>query len=388
MDDAQQLLLWRWSTIVQMSSMAMVAAFFALLARANPRPELRWWKRAWLANLVALTVTAIYWVAQTDAGFPLVVLVYTGAKAAFILMLFNGVWTLGRPGVRLFDRQMMVILITAYALLSAIFLHDLFMVGIVQHTLMGVLLIGFAVLLWRATVDGVTWLVGGFIVRGVIALAEGAAYVIQVSGDAGVLASWAQPIGGFLAASSSFDAGAEWLMVLGCVLAVSERGKHALEASNHRLMLAQEDLRRLADRDPLTGAVNRRALRDIFTVVQQSGAMLLFFDLNEFKRINDVHGHASGDGCLQLFAAALKESFRPSDHVIRYGGDEFLVIAQGLDATAARARVEDVTARMKRGEPRGWCGFSVGMSALEPGGQPEQAMQFADENMYKAKHSR
>ena len=91
------------------------------------------------------------------------------------------------------------------------------------------------------------------------------------------------------------------------------------------LVVAQENLRRLADRDPLTGTINRRALRDIFNDVQATGAMLLFFDLDGFKKINDVHGHAAGDDCLKLFANALRESFRPDDHVVRYGGDEFLV---------------------------------------------------------------
>ena len=53
--DQQQLLLWQWSSAVQVTSLAMIAAFFALLARFNPRAELRWWTFAWLANLVALT---------------------------------------------------------------------------------------------------------------------------------------------------------------------------------------------------------------------------------------------------------------------------------------------------------------------------------------------
>jgi len=202
----------------------------------------------------------------------------------------------------------------------------------------------------------------------------------------GPLASLVQPAGAFLSASSSFDMGAEWLMVLGSVLAVSERTRHALEASHQRLVLAQEDLRRLADRDPLTGAINRRALRNMFKSLEGKSAMLLFFDLDGFKAINDQHGHAAGDHCLQLFAAALKDSFRPSDQVVRYGGDEFLVIAQGLDKTAADARVGDVSARLSMHRGKLTCRFSVGMAELTPDGQPEVALQLADENMYKAKH--
>jgi diguanylate cyclase (GGDEF)-like protein len=72
--------------------------------------------------------------------------------------------------------------------------------------------------------------------------------------------------------------------------------------------------------------------------------------------------------------------------VIRYGGDEFLVIAQGLDRAAADARVGDVSARLSMHRGKLDCRFSVGMSELAPGGQPEAALQAADENMYKAKH--
>jgi diguanylate cyclase (GGDEF)-like protein len=88
-----------------------------------------------------------------------------------------------------------------------------------------------------------------------------------------------------------------------------------------------------------------------------------------------------------LFANALRESFRPDDHVIRYGGDEFLVIAPGLDTAAARERVEDLTQLVGPGMADGVsCGFSVGISELAPGGSPEMALQIADQNMYKAKN--
>jgi len=387
MDETQQLLLWRWSTIVQLTSLAMVAAFFALLAHANPRPELRWWARAWTANLLALAATAIYWLAQSDAAFPFVAAPYVAGKTVFAALLAQGAWSMVRPGNRLFTTRSLAIAVAVYALIAAIFLRDTTTVGIVQHSLMGVLMIALAVVLWRTGADGLTWLIGGIAARGVLAVAEAAAYVLQWQRPwQGAAAALVEPAGTFLATSSSFDMGAEWLIVLGSVLAVSERGRRALEASHHRLVVAQDDLRLLADRDPLTGAINRRALRDIFNEVQTSGAMLLFFDLDGFKQINDLHGHAAGDDCLRIFANALKESFRPDDKVVRYGGDEFLVIARGLDSEAARIRIADLTQRVKRSAGPIWCGFSVGISELEPGGQPDLALQIADQNMYKAKN--
>ena len=387
MDEAQQLLLWRWSTIIQLSSLTMVTAFFAVLARSNRRPELVWWGRAWAANLAALIATSAWWLLQAASLFPVITLFYIAGKTAFVLMLAQGAWTMIRPGSRLFTTRALVIGLAVYSSVAAIVLQNITMVGIVHHSVLGVLLVTLAIALWRSHGEGVAWFTAGVAFRGVLALMEAGAYLIQWRSPEGALADLIVPAVTFLSASSSFDMGAEWLVVLGSVLTVSERGRHALEASHHRLVLAQEDLRRLADRDPLTGATNRRALRDIFRAVQPTGAMLLFFDLDDFKKINDVHGHAAGDGCLKLFASALRESFRPDDHVLRYGGDEFLVVACGLDSVAARARVEDLTSQLHlhRGD-NVYCGFSVGMAKLEPNGAPEVALQLADQNMYKAKN--
>jgi predicted signal transduction protein with EAL and GGDEF domain len=294
MDETQALLLWRWSTMLQLTSLAMVSAFFALLARANPLSELRWWTKAWAANLVALAVTSIWWLSQSAPLFPAITLLYTAGKTAFVALLAQGAWSMIRPGGRLFTTRQLMITLTIYSISAAIVLRDLVMVGIAQHSIVGVLLLMLAVALWRSSAESVTWLVAGIAVRGLLALGEAGAYILQWQRpEQGPFATLVDPAVGFLSASSSFDMVAEWLVVLGSVLAVSERGRRALEASHNRLVLAQDDLRQLADHDPLTGAINRRALRDVFDDVETSGAMLLFFDLDGFKRINDLHGHAA-----------------------------------------------------------------------------------------------
>jgi diguanylate cyclase (GGDEF)-like protein len=366
----------------------MVAAFFALLARTNRGAELKWWARAWSFNLLAILVTSLFWVVRPDAMLPIVAVVYIGGKSAFTLMLMQGAWAMIRPGGRLFTSRGLTIGLVAYAVIAAAVLRGVTPIGIVQHSLMGATLTAFAIVLWRSRAEGITWLTGGFALRGVLALGEAGAYLLQWRAPAtGPLADWVGTAGAFVSASSSFDTGSEWLLVLGSVLAVSERGRRQLENANRDLLVAQEDLRRLADRDPLTGATNRRALRNIFDEVQGTGAVLLFFDLDGFKKINDVHGHAAGDACLKLFVTALRESFRPGDHVVRYGGDEFLVVASGLDSAAAGGRVADLRSRLARSMAAGVaCGFSVGMSELAPEGHPDSALQLADQNMYKAKN--
>jgi diguanylate cyclase (GGDEF)-like protein len=217
-------------------------------------------------------------------------------------------------------------------------------------------------------------------------VAEAVAYGLQVfapgSGSAGP-AAW------FLAASSSFDTGSEWLLALGCVIALSERVQRELRQANQDLLAAQEDLRRLADRDPLTALANRRHLPEALRAVQPQGALLLFFDLDDFKRINDRYGHHVGDECLKRFASALRECFRPGDTLVRYAGDEFLVVAAGLDEASADDRVERVRERLRFGTGAGpQVLFSVGVAALAPGGHPEDALRAADESMYAAKAAR
>src|SRR4051812_4085359 len=125
-----ELLLWRWSTLVQLSSLAMIAAFFALLARTNPRAELRWWARAWAFNFLAILFTSLFWILQTDALLMTVTLVYLAGKTAFTLMLMQGAWTMIRPGGRLFTSRTLTIAVGVYAVIGAIVLRDVTRVGI------------------------------------------------------------------------------------------------------------------------------------------------------------------------------------------------------------------------------------------------------------------
>ncbi len=118
-------------------------------------------------------------------------------------------------------------------------------------------------------------------------------------------------------------------------------------------------------------------------------ATLLFFDLDRFKQINDLHGHQAGDETLRRFAAALRESFRPADAVFRYAGDEFLVVAHGLDSASVAGRIEMLRDRLRRAAAGGPpIDFSVGVAEMPAGGHPDVALNLADEAMYEAKRAR
>jgi diguanylate cyclase (GGDEF)-like protein len=110
---------------------------------------------------------------------------------------------------------------------------------------------------------------------------------------------------------------------------------------DQRLGLSRAE--RHATTDALTGVMNRRALEERLQATcarartRRLPVSLLFIDLDHFKQINDTYGHAAGDACLVATAAAVQAQLGPSDAIGRYGGEEFVVILNGLHGDGARA---------------------------------------------------
>ena len=102
-------------------------------------------------------------------------------------------------------------------------------------------------------------------------------------------------------------------------------------------------------RDVLTGLANRAALlarlSPLDTNSPTAGMALLFIDLDGFKNVNDTWGHVVGDRVLRVVAARLAESIRPDDLVVRFGGDEFIVLVEGL---TQRRGLERLAQRIRR----------------------------------------
>jgi diguanylate cyclase (GGDEF)-like protein len=128
----------------------------------------------------------------------------------------------------------------------------------------------------------------------------------------------------------------------------------ALANSKQEVEQKNLELERLATRDPLTGALNRRAFHAAFDsawrdAVRSGGALTcLMVDIDHFKNINDSHGHGIGDRVIQEVARKLQESVRATDLLCRWGGEEFCVVIGGLDAAASAAFAERVRMRIER----------------------------------------
>ncbi len=381
-----EVILSRWSSGMQWISIVMIALFFGVLSRRVPMPELRLWYMGWLANVVSLGVAFVYWYYSPSWGGFLTGWLHSAAKITFVALLAAGARSLKRTDTVVVDRRLFFG-IAVVATLAASFVGELAHFAVAQSTVIGVLwLIAFRVVGRLPRMPGESWLAGAFLLRAALSLVEAVnAGLIAFSGQ--WIPRWvAERAVAFASVSAFLDLGAEWLVALASVLAISEWTQHRLRQSNEDLLKVQQDLRRLADRDPLTALHNRRALPELLRAVQPKGARLLFFDLDGFKQINDRFGHRAGDDCLRHFAEALGKSFRPSDALVRYGGDEFLVVAQGLDEAHAEERIESLRAQFAARRPP--IGFSVGAAQLEPGGIPEAVLEQADRAMYARKKAR
>ena len=161
---------------------------------------------------------------------------------------------------------------------------------------------------------------------------------------------------------------------------------------------AEADIRHLAMHDALTGLPNRRAFNerlareiDAHRTVHSRSLALLCLDLDRFKEVNDLFGHAAGDAMLQRVAQCVSAAI-PGDHMVaRLGGDEFAILAPGLASPAdAAATAEAILAAFREENRRaasdGLMSTSIGI-ALCPGdaGDAETLVSHADTALYRAK---
>ena len=201
------------------------------------------------------------------------------------------------------------------------------------------------------------------------------------------------------------------LIVLGAALLYAlyrlrVRQLHARERRLERLVAARTSelktayakIEEASLTDPLTGLRNRRFLEqniaaDLELASRGHGDLIvLLTDLDHFKSVNDTHGHAAGDAVLVALAALLRDTFRASDHVVRWGGEEFLIVIRFIDrlhagdlAEKLRAAVEAHRFVLPGGTVlRRTC--SIGYAAWPHEGLPfHRVIDLADEALYEAK---
>ncbi len=179
------------------------------------------------------------------------------------------------------------------------------------------------------------------------------------------------------------------VMVLVLVLAVA-----TLHDQLHRALTQAEAFEQLAAIDPLTGLANRRTAIDVLTRELQEAerygttVSVVALDIDHFKAVNDAHGHQVGDAVLVDIGALLTEQAREIDHVIRWGGEEFLIIAPKTSRAAAVRMAERFRRTLADARPGGQqVTATFGVAQHERGEDLDRLLQRADQLLYEAKEA-
>ncbi|MFP5392610.1 MAG: GGDEF domain-containing protein, partial [Gammaproteobacteria bacterium] len=159
---------------------------------------------------------------------------------------------------------------------------------------------------------------------------------------------------------------------------------------NKALQLETKELVGQADLDPLTGALNRQGLRAAMmstSTLLTDPMSVIFVDLDHFKRINDQHGHEVGDAVLRDFATTVSREIRSSDRLVRWGGEEFLIICPNTMAAQAYGLANKLRAAMPQHKwPVGLqVTASFGIASLGKREEISVVIKRADAALYRAK---
>lgn len=190
-----------------------------------------------------------------------------------------------------------------------------------------------------------------------------------------------------------------WLCLYARFVQASRQRMHqrriTLQAHQETLRGMMFQLEELASTDELTNLYNRRyflrlATRELEAMEGSYAAGLALIDLDHFKRVNDIYGHAAGDRVLQVFAKIADDCLRPDDILARYGGEEFVL----LIPRCTRAQLVDCCERIRLAfmqvkladVPDLDLSLSIGMTLIERNDHMDPALQRADQALYRAKH--
>jgi diguanylate cyclase (GGDEF)-like protein len=193
-----------------------------------------------------------------------------------------------------------------------------------------------------------------------------------------------------------YDLFLEMLFGIGLIIWSMEDTERKLESVHARAVDDTLRSRKRAELDPLTETYNRLFLDEYRPALSRdpAGGSIILIDMNGLKAINDREGHEEGDKAIWTVAAAIKKLVRADDYVIRWGGDEFLVVLPGMEEDVARkrfymlqAKIEEVQ-QLSRHQDRAYRRFlsaSLGVTPYSRRVPFDTAVEIADKAMYDRK---
>ena len=194
-----------------------------------------------------------------------------------------------------------------------------------------------------------------------------------------------------------------WWLTQSATMALLKHAYHQIGTSEKRIAEQDRLIRQLEDlaaTDPLTGLMNRRGFEKFFDHEQarirrqhSPGALFALIDLDNFKPINDTHGHLAGDACLKLVSEKLLQSIRILDGAARFGGDEFALLLTQIEPENAMLRLQKIR-HMLDDISIEWLGekihfgASIGIEVVTADCSYTDVYNAADKNLYADKQRR
>jgi len=204
----------------------------------------------------------------------------------------------------------------------------------------------------------------------------------------------------YLQYTSIIDLILEILLGFGTIMVLLEAVRSEVEAANHKLTNARDQLELMARMDPLTEALNRHAFHSLLSRGETDGqpqpdvdGSVAIIDIDNLKPINDTLGHNVGDKAIRAVARSVRSLIRADDMLFRWGGDEFMVLMFKLEEQEARRRMESLnsilaTAAEHANAVPTKLSVSVGVCGFESMNDLSGAIDCADKAMYRSKQER
>jgi diguanylate cyclase (GGDEF)-like protein len=365
--------LFEIATAAHLAGSVVLALFFVLLERHDPRPYLRDWMAAWIAQVLALAALLV--TAREGWGAALAAYVFLQAlQAGFICVAarrYAGAGLLWlRPGL-------VLLLVAAASAAPFLARPPLVLAGL--QLFLAVAHLMAATVMWPLREPTGMGLRLTTNVLGLLAVL----FVVLAGGHAGLGGAM-----GVVEVAPFAVLLLQMMLALGMVLTVMEAGQWVLTATNSQLREAEHRLKVLAETDPLTGCFNRRVFRDLVddlrARMESPRGVVLMLDMDGLKAINDRQGHGAGDAAIRGAAEAIRTRTRATDLVVRWGGDEFVVVIPGAEPPEGETRLKQL---LEAAQEAGYA-VSGGLSAYGDGLDIMAAVDAADRAMYASKTQR
>lgn len=371
--------LFEVSTWAHLGGTVVLALCFVLLERHDPRPYVRDWMAAWSAQALALAglIFASRW--EPQAAFSLFLFLET----AHGLFLYRAAVAYARGPSPRAHAAWLAAPLALWAGAAPFVFRDPAALLSAQCTVLAATAAAAAAVMWplrEPTGMGLR------ITTNMLALLA-VLYFAQTAGFAWMARTGHPPVAVLETAPFSVLL-LQTMLAFGMVLTVMEAGQWALTTTIRQLREAEHRLKVQAETDPLTGCYNRRVFRDLVDDLRARGGMdlglVLLLDMDGLKAVNDARGHAAGDQAIREMAEAIRAHTRASDLVVRWGGDEFVVVMPGVSPNEAEPRrraVGDALTHAGLAASAGWASYGGGIDIMA-------AVEQADRAMYEAKSRR